>query len=95
MQKLLPIILTVLYFVNSKYLLVKTKTDEGHHSTHSDYQGGESPRDYFLDETKEANDYEAGGSNLFERKVFKSLSEFSLNGTITLLHFHLKPFSEF
>ena len=68
MQKLLPVILTVLYFVNSKYLLVKTDDgrSEEHQTTHSketkDYKGGDFPRDY------EANgaDY-----NMFLRKIFK------------------------
>ena len=64
MKKLLPIILAVLYFVNSKYLLVKT--DDGHsegttHSeeTLSDYRGG---------------DYEANGTdyNIFLRRFSKA-----------------------
>ena len=90
MQKLLPIILTVLYFVNSKYLLVKTEIDEasseGHHTSQSkgakDYQGGEAPRDYSLDENKGANDYKAAGSdyNMFLRKVSKDFKVFSTLG---------------
>ena len=52
MQKLLPVILTVLYFVNSKYFLVKTDDgrSEGQETTHTketnDYHGGGFPRDY-------------------------------------------------
>ena len=78
MQKLLPIILTVLYFVNSKYLLVKTEIDEGA----KDYQGGEAPRDYSLDENKGANDYKAAGSdyNMFLRKVSKDCKVISTLG---------------
>merc|ERR1739848_336927 len=47
MQKVLAVILTVLYFVNSKYLLVKTEDGETTHSKETnDYRGGDFQRDY-------------------------------------------------
>ena len=71
MKKLLPIILAVLYFVDSKYLLVKT--DEGHsgEETLSDYRGG---------------DYEANGTdyNIFLRRFSKAKKWIS--SMVSLMH---------
>ena len=82
MQKLLPIILTILYFLDSKFILVKTYTNEGslggQQTDLSDYLvNGVNKKPYrrfqSSRKTKAGNDYEEGGAdyNVFLRKVLK------------------------
>ena len=67
MKKLLPVLLTFFYVVNSKYLLVQT--EELHQTSNDedadDYRGG----DYYND--NQIQDSEADDYNIFLRKVSK------------------------